>query len=141
MRRISRIFQFRFRLDKLGVALDNFQQNLIEFLKLIRVDMMPGLRDCEDLDVLHVLYPGLLEAVLCQLWLDPGILTVDDRHPQLLINVRNPRDNRVLGPGKVIAKAKTQSNSVQKNVSQYPAVLHNLMRENWLHVECNYELG
>ena len=29
----------------------------------------------------------------------------------------------------------------RKNSLQYPGVLHNLMRENWLHVECNYELG
>ena len=68
--------------------------------------MMPCLWDGEHLDVLHVLDSSLLEAVLCQLGLDPGVLAVDDRHSQMLIDVRNPRDNRVLGPGKVIAKAK-----------------------------------
>ena len=64
---------------------------------------MPGLWDHEDLDVLDVPDPGLPEAVLCQLGLDPGLLAVDDGHPQTFVNVRNSRDNRSLDPGKVIA--------------------------------------
>ena len=42
--------------------------------------MVSGFRDREDLDVLDVPDPGLAEAVLGQLGLDPGVLAVDDRH-------------------------------------------------------------
>ena len=69
---------------------------------------MSGLWYREDLDVIHVSDPSLLEAVLCQLGLDPGVLAVDDRHSQIFVNVGNSRDDRIFGPGKIIAQAKTQ---------------------------------